>query len=291
MALLSPADLAQRLNLKKHPRSWRGDCPSCGYRSSFSLRSGKEQRALLYCSNGCPQEALGDALARIAGHVWEPPQRDVQDEAATRKRKQAAAVSMWNGSIPAAGTLADRYLTSRNLAGLAASSALRFRQDVHHPEGGRLPALMAAVTDVEGSLIAVHRTFLDATTAGKAKVTPVKASLGPVWGGAIRLDPIAAELVIGEGIESSASAGRLMGLPAWAALSAGNLERGLKLPAEVRSVVIAADRDPAGQRAAWNAAKRWRAEGRKVRVATPDEHSDFNDLASADLTVREAAHV
>ena len=50
-------------------------------------------------------------------------------------------------------------------------------------------------------------------------------------------------LVIGEGIESSASAGRLMGLPAWAAVSAGNLAKGLVLPSEARRVVIAADPD------------------------------------------------
>jgi putative DNA primase/helicase len=49
-------------------------------------------------------------------------------------------------------------------------------------------------------------------------------------------------LVIGEGIETAASAGLLMGTPAWAAISAGNMAKGLVLPPEVRRVVIAADR-------------------------------------------------
>ena len=117
----------------------------------------------------------------------------------------------------------------------------------------------------------------------KATVTPVKASLGPIWGGAIRLqDPDPGQsIVIGEGIETSASAGCLMGLPAWAAISAGNLANALVLPPEVRRVVIAADPDDAGRRAARDAWIRWTAEGRKVRIALPDGAGDFNDLLLA----------
>jgi len=48
----------------------------------------------------------------------------------------------------------------------------------------------------------------------------------------------------------------------------------LPLAAEV---VVGADPDPAGRRAALDAAQGWRAEGRKVRIAVP-EGGDFNDL-------------
>jgi len=187
---------------------------------------------------------------------------------------------LWGESIPAAGTLADRYLESRGLAGLAASPALRFRGDCWHKwTCSRLPALVAAVTNASGQVVAVHRTFLRRDGSGKANVEPQRASLGPIRGGAVRLDPAAPELVIGEGIESAASAGRLLGLPAWAAISAGNLERGLVLPPEVRRVVIAADNDPAGRDAAHATFFRWCAEGRQVEVALPDQDGcDFNDL-------------
>jgi putative DNA primase/helicase len=175
--------------------------------------------------------------------------------------------------------LADIYLSGRVLAGLAQSAALRFRGDRRHPEGGTLPAMIALVQDVTGSALAVHRTFLARDGAGKATVEPAKATLGPVWGGAIRLDPMAREMVVGEGIETCASAGRLLGLPAWAALSAGNLGRGLVLPVDVQTVVIAADADPAGEVAARDAALRWSGEGRQVRIARPDEAGcDFNDV-------------
>lgn len=51
------------------------------------------------------------------------------------------------------------------------------------------------------------------------------------------------------------------------------------LPDAVRAVTIAADADAVGQREAQVAARRWRAEGRTVRIASPDSAGqDFNDL-------------
>ncbi len=99
----------------------------------------------------------------------------------------------------------------------------------------------------------------------------------------MRLDPLdpSLPLVVGEGIETSASAGRLIGAPVWAALSAGNLARGLVLPPEVRRVVIALDPDTPGERAARDAAARWAAEGRTVQLARPAGPRDFNDLLQA----------
>jgi phage/plasmid primase-like uncharacterized protein len=195
------------------------------------------------------------------------------------QRNRERALALWRGSESAIGTLADQYLTARGLPGLAASPALRFRGDCPHPEHARLPALIALVCDVAGAPAAVHRTYL--TRDGcKATVEPAKASLGPVWGGAIRLEAPANDrpLVIGEGIETSASASRLMGLPAWSAVNAGNMAKGLKLPPEARRVVIAADPDVAGRTAARDAWLRWRTEGRTVQIATPDGDGDFNDL-------------
>jgi phage/plasmid primase-like uncharacterized protein len=177
-------------------------------------------------------------------------------------------------------------LQSRGLAGLAQSAALRFLGDCPHPTCRRLPAMVAAVHDADGELIAIHRTYLRPDGSGKAEIEPEKASLGRFAGGAIRIYPTATELLVAEGIESAAAAGRLLGLPAWAAISAGNLAKTMMLPSEVRAVVIAADNDlpdlkgrRPGHEAARDAATRWRAEGRQVRIALPDRiGSDFNDL-------------
>ena len=148
--------------------------------------------------------------------------------------------------------------------------------------------MVVLVHDGDGAICACHRTYLDPSGA-KAAVDPVKASYGPIAGGAIRLHPPAPELLVAEGLETAASAGLLLGLPAWSAIAAGNLAKSLVLPPGVRHVTIAADADPPGQRAAAAAARRWIGEGRSVRIATPDTPgTDFADVLTARL--KEAAH-
>jgi hypothetical protein len=78
----------------------------------------------------------------------------------------------------------------------------------------------------------------------------------------------------------------LFNLPAWSAVSTGNLAHACVLPVEVASVVIAVDHDlqkangkRPGQDAADAATERWQAEGRKVWHALPVRAgSDFNDV-------------
>jgi putative DNA primase/helicase len=279
--MIHAADVAGRLALRRHAQSWRGPCPCCGYAGgTFTIREGKDGRVRLWCANGCNGYELEKAIATATGQQPPAPTRATANAAEDQERKRERALALWRGSEPALNTLAHRYLISRKLPGLANSSALRFRGDTPHPEGGKLPALIALVTDVAGRPVGIHRTYL-ARDGSKAPVEPNKASLGPTWGAAIRLDPViaGAALVVGEGIESSASAGRLMGLPAWAGMSAGNLARGLMLTPEIRWVVVATDADPAGRDAARNAWLRWRAEGRDVQIAIPDRNGrDFNDL-------------
>jgi phage/plasmid primase-like uncharacterized protein len=141
---------------------------------------------------------------------------------------------------------------------------------------------MAPVSEhgiVGQSGFAIHRTFLARDGTGKAPVKPQRMTLGPYTGGAIGLDAAGAELVVSEGIETVASLGRLLSLPAWAAMSAGNLGSALVLPPEVRRVAIAVDNDPAGRRAAEQAARRWCREGRQVRFVVPKrDGADFNDV-------------
>ena len=284
------ADVAARLNLRRSRRSFRGNCPECGYRGAFCLKAGKGGRLLPFCFNGRTRDHLQVALFRATGQDFTPaPELAADEEEARLARNQAKAARLWSGSVLASGTPADTYLTRRALGDLATSNALRFRADVGHPEGGKYPALIAAVSDASGQIVAVHRTYLS-RDGHKAQTNPTKASLGPTRGGAIRLNPAAYELVVGEGIETAASAGRLLGLPAWSAISAGNLASGLVLPQVVRVVRIAADADPCGRSAALAAQVRWRAEGRVVKIVTPDPgRGDFNDLL-LERARREAPH-
>jgi putative DNA primase/helicase len=278
-------DLAIRFNLHRAGRSWRGDCPACGYPDAFTLDV-RDGRPLGWCASCQDQQAIGRLMAGVDDH-WEPPTPTTPARDAERQQaRREAALRLWAGSTTVLCTAADTYLAKRALPDLAASPALRFRGDCTHPAGGRYPALVALVVDAAGKPVAVHRTYLT-STGRKAKAEPIKATLGPFAGGAIRLHGAAPEIVVGEGIETAASAGLLLHLPAWAAVCAGNLAK-LPLPDCVRAVAIAADPDVPGVDAANEAAERWRAEGRRVRIVCPkDIGQDFNDLL---LSRMEADH-
>lgn len=270
-------DLADRFDLKRSGRSWRGNCPACRYEGTFSVREGRSGQPLLWCASCQDYAAIAQAIG--SGTVASLPPVDREREAKARANKQERALALWSGARPVADTPAELYLIRRGIAFLSASPALRFRGITPHPTGESHSALLALVSDPKGEALAIHRTYLRADGT-KAKVDPSKASLGPIWGSAIRLslyDPDG-PLVVGEGIETAASAGHLMGLPAWAAISAGNLAKGLVLPREVGRVIIAADPDQAGRDAARAAWLRWKAEGREVKIALPTGDGDFNDL-------------
>jgi phage/plasmid primase-like uncharacterized protein len=182
--------------------------------------------------------------------------------------------------MPAEGSPVVPYLAGRGLV-LPEQAPLRFLRMAKHPSGCRLPCMVALLQDAEGRPVAIHRTFLhvgrDAVT--KATIEPARMTLGPVRGAVVRLWPAAPRLVVGEGIETVIAAAMLLRLPGWAAVSAGNLGEAMALPPAVREVLIAADNDAPGREAARQAARRWKAEGRAVRVAMPDrEGADFNDV-------------
>jgi putative DNA primase/helicase len=238
----------------------------------------------LWCVSCADRAAIAAAL-RSAGGGSLPsprPERLPRLDRADPAARVARALAIWSGAAPIEdGSPAAKYLELRRISHVMRAPALRWRADVPHPAGGRHLALLAAVSGADGKLSGIQRVFLK-TDGTKADCEPQKASLGVIAGGACRLQNASSELVVAEGIESAAAAGALLGLPAWAAISAGNLAKLLILPPEIRTIVIAADNDPAGLRAAEAAWRRWRAEGRECRIVkpvAPDE--DFNDLQRA----------
>jgi putative DNA primase/helicase len=275
------APIAARVQAQ-HASETRFRCPLCGYPDILSVRVRPGCKPLLHCFNGCERPALYNGLNCVAGTSLTPPAGP--SAASLEKRSaenQERALKLWATSSPAIGTKAETYLKTRKIGDLATSQALRFHGDVSHPkESGRFPAMIALVVDVNGSPLGVHRTYLAADGCGKAATTPQRACLGPIKGGVIRLTDFSpgTRLIIGEGIETAASAGLLIKAPAWAALSAGNLEWDVMLPAEVREVVIAVDPDRAGRRAASAAADRWRRKGARVDFVLPGRDHDFNDV-------------
>ena len=173
------------------------------------------------------------------------------------------------------------YLDWRGIT-LPIPPTIRLHRDLRHPEAKkRFPAMVAAVQGPDRKFIGCHRTYL--TLAGrKADVEPLKMSLGPISGGAVRLAAAAEEIAIGEGIETCLSFMQLFGIPAWAGLSTSGV-RSIVLPplplARVVHIAIDVDPNKAGERAAEAAGARFCCEGRKVRFAFPSVGcKDFNDM-------------
>ena len=134
--MMTARAIAGRFNLTRLRRSWRGRCPACDYPGTFSVREGNGGRALLYCASCQDQAAVTEAMARATGQETRRDGSEDTDKVAARLRKAEAALRLWRGSEPAAGTLAATYLAARGLPDLAASTALRFRGDMWHPEAG-----------------------------------------------------------------------------------------------------------------------------------------------------------
>jgi hypothetical protein len=249
------ADLAARHRLRRRAggrSEWAGDCPGCGYAGAFTVRE-KDGRAVWWCvSCGSDRERL---TAAVLGRAVDVRASNRPRPSSNAVGRSAAALRLWKKGRPAAGSPASVYLAGRGLV-LPDGEALRWLPDTPHtPSVTRGSCMIALVTDAAGMPLAVHRTWLAPGGMGKAALDPPRMTLGPVAGGAVRLccwQPGAA-LVIGEGIESSLAAGLIVGAPAWAALSAGNLARA-PLPDGLAHVLIAADADAPGQRAAWAAA-------------------------------------
>jgi len=218
-----------------------------------------------------------------------------EGEARERQLRIANALKLWGECFPAPGTIVERYLQSRGLRGPIPRSLRMHGMLRHRESGGSRPAMVALVDHVEHGPVGVHLTYLAIDGSMQATVEPRKRFLGPIGGGAVRLarvDPDR-ELVIAEGIETTASVMLATGLPGWAALSAVGL-RTLVLPPEARKVVIAADNDAnrTGEKAAHAAAQRWLTEGRRVRIATPPAPgTDFNDALIGRGHVGEARDV
>ena len=132
--------------------------------------------------------------------------------------------------------------------------------------------------DAAGAFMGIQRTYLAADGSGKASVDPVRASLGSLAGGAVRLSgPVDDRLLVGEGIETTAAAALVLDWNggAWATLGTSGL-RAVELPKHVHHVTIAADRDAGGLRSAAELAKRLEGEGCAVEIRAPCR-GDFAD--------------
>ncbi len=190
----------------------------------------------------------------------------------------------WRESLPLTGTAAEHYLHHRGVREPVASAhALRFHPRMTSLEDRlRRPALISAILDATGEVQGVEVTLLTANGAAKATVATPRRVIGRLMGGAVRLHPAAEAMIVAEGVETALSAAEAFDLPAWAALSGGNLAR-FAPPPLVRRLVVARDADDAGRVAATGIVDRLGAT-LAVEIATPPgDFNDWNDWARSRL--------
>lgn len=186
----------------------------------------------------------------------------------------AEALEVWRLAVPAAGTLAETYLRSRRLT-LPIPDSIRFASLRYGKRGPEYPCLVAAVASADDRLTGIQRTYLKTDGSGKLAVAKPKLSLGRVSGGAIRLAPCAASLVVCEGLEDGLTLQQELGRAVWVAAGASMLPA-MRFPAGVRSVAIGGDADEPGRVSARNAGQSFAARGIRSRVFFPIEAKDFN---------------
>ncbi len=188
--------------------------------------------------------------AEIARRV-EDAEKKEQERQAYADRARAAAIraarEIWNSAAGHDVALGAAYLAGRGIRFDAWPPTLRLLPD--HPyrrnvggawtEFHRGACLVAAIQGAEGQVRAVHQTWIDPLQPGcKAEIRdaaggllPSKLVRGSKKGGAIRLTAAAPVLVVGEGIETTASAlvaGAVPGAAYWAGVDLGNMA-GLQL--------------------------------------------------------------
>ena len=195
-----------------------------------------------------------------------------------------AARRLFAMSKPLRTTVAEAYLRTRAITNLQNCTSLRFHpRCFYRPDRddapdvrGAWPALIAAVTDLNGTITGVHRTWLDPSSAGKAPVSTPRRAMGDLLGHGVRFGMARDVIAAGEGLETMLSLRSILpGLPTVAALSAAHLAA-LQLPPTLKRLYIAHDADAAGRRAADQLGARAEAGGIEAVWLTPTR-GDFNE--------------
>ena len=280
-----PAVVGTVVDLKRAGSEWKACCPFHNEKSpSFTIFKGGQRYYCFGCGAG------GDVLdfvqrlhgvdLRGAGEMLSggnlptthyaplPPPDD-----ASNRVEEAKAI--WDAAQPAPGTLAERYLHHRAIR-IAMPESIRFTALRYGKSGPQHPVLLAAVSSVDGQFIGMQRTYLNESGTGKAAVPKPKLSLGRVSGGAVRLSPPAASLVVCEGLEDGLSLQQELGKAVWVAAGASMLPAML-FPEMVRSVAVGGDNDDAGRAAANKSASAFAKRGLSTRMFFPIDAKDWNE--------------
>jgi hypothetical protein len=274
-----------------------------------------------------PGETLRDAALRLLreDNISPAERRRRQQEIAaaakeseerkarSRAFKAEIAITLWREGLPAAGTPVEAWLRSRGISGAVLANALsmvRYHPAAYHSGDPNrpvtAPAMIGLIMTPFGPTGGVHATYLSPDGSAKADLAPARKC----WGPQTRLDPdgIArpgglwlsrpdadGPLVVGEGIETSLSAGCMLGIPCRvvATLDLDNLQGGYLTDGRGRVDLRALEANPLLPAFTWPepAHKPWGApvicldrdmSPVKIRVAGDDDVDDEEWLSADD---------
>lgn len=179
------------------------------------------------------------------------------------------------------GTLVQAYLRERGITDLRGTDSLHYhprcyyRPDEHSPTEA-WPAMIAAVTCLDGKITGAHRTWLDPRRRDKAPIDTPRRAMGDLLGNAVRFGVGGEVMAAGEGIETVLSLRQVLpDMPMLAALSAAHLAA-ILFPNTLRRLYILRDNDPAGDGARDTLIERANEAGIEAIVLSPDL-GDFNE--------------
>lgn len=249
--------------------------------------SGDHGDLLDIISASCGHASFRETLDEARRFLSLPPPPDGPRNPAPNKAPTGSPESarrLWKATKPVIGSVGGAYLAGRSITDLVPSDPLRFhprcfyRSSEDDAPGGRSawPALIAAVTDLEGAITGVHRTWLDPETKDKAPVAYPRRSMGHLLGHGVRFGAAGPVMAAGEGLETMLSLRQIMPrLPMIAGLSGAHLAA-IAFPETLERLYVARDDDPAGAIALSTLRQRASERGIEVCPLEP-RHGDFND--------------
>jgi len=233
----------------------------------------------------CGLDRLADVLAEARRFLGLAQPTPIVPRPEPPDRLPEAARRLLVMSYPLADTIAETYLRARGIAITPDLRALRFHprcfyRTTDEATGANRyevwPALLAAVTDLNGRVTGVHRTWLDPSGRDKAPVPSPRRALGEIAGHGVRFGTADDVMATGEGLETVLSVRTILpAMPVAAALSANHLAV-FRPPPTLRRLYVAQDNDSAGRRAAQQLSCRAQAGGIEAITLTP-RLKDFND--------------
>lgn len=232
----------------------------------------------LMTTKGC---SFPEAVAELSGgHVM--PAQEVYVRDFVRKepgpseediRRIRHAHSLWLKREPITGTVAERYLrTTRGIKGPISANLGYVPSAYCSVLGEETEALIAPLQDRNGHVTAVQQIFLSRETDDAwrdDRGRRVKRTLGAMRDGAVRLSMPDTVLGLAGSVEDALAASWLYSLPVWAVCGEQRMAR-VWVPDEIERLVVFADADEPGMKAAFEAKEAHRRK-RDVTVMLPDQ--------------------